>query len=322
MGAPLLASPHGDPANSEGWRLRPSLGATFGGAGMQWFAREVGVEKHPRFLAFANACGLPVPEANLVLDRLLELTRVKYPDGLITGFTDLTLSQALGYGKTAEALVESGFLLRHLATNGYTVHDWMDRNGRFIEDAGRKKKYRKKLKDRGRPRTVRGCPAGIHVEQEQEQESFAGAGPPSGDHSLALTGPEAPSADSSAEILAPALRDIVSGLAAAKEMPRPKRKADWQSGAWEDAQAIGRDTKQASDLMAFAGWVHKQGPCDRVTLARIFRLIVTERILNPIAYFSRDGNAMQSLLGQSAVERAEVEQEQHREADKRMGIGR
>ena len=93
---------------------------------------------------------------------------------------------------------------------------------------------------------------------------------------------------------------------------------DWRVGAWDDARSVAKDGAQAQSLMEFVGAMRKAGVTDRPALCRMMRLVVSEKILNPFAYFSPGGNACQAILGELAVARAEHGKQEIQEADRRF----
>jgi hypothetical protein len=73
--------------------------------------------------------------------------------------------------------------------------------------------------------------------------------------------------------------------------------------------------------MAVLSWLwFTKGVKDWGVLDRVTKHI--SQATNPYAMLQPGGKALEALVGSVAVGRAETEQEAHREADKRMGIGR
>ena len=151
-------------------------------------------------------------------------------------------------------------------------------------------------------------------------ESFAGAGPPSGADSLALT-LEAPSAGSSAEILAPAdTGQILTSIAGKLEM-RAGAKHDPRVRLWQTALSHSNPRAPSGKIMKTLCWLwYDRGVRDWGLLDEATRLIAQAE--NPYALLQPGGGALESLIGKLGVARAEAEQESHKNADRRMGIAR
>lgn len=111
-----------------------------------------------------------------------------------------------------------------------------------------------------------------------------------------------------------ALAAMIVGIANGKKM-RPKE-SDWRPQAWEDARSIGRTPAEAQALMEFAGWLKKHHTQSRYVCQRAMRFIVQNKILNPQAYFSADGKALNALIGENA-ERLHAQEKRQIEAAER-----
>lgn len=134
-----------------------------------WFAVEIDADQHPKFLAFCESSGLKHLEALGILYRLWNVTRKHCPNGRLRGYTQTTL----------EIVLQSPGVVRHLITCGYVedsdgtlvVHDWMERNGRWIKDIRRKRKSIKKIASSDIPEAIRRHSGAISSSSSSSTES-------------------------------------------------------------------------------------------------------------------------------------------------------
>jgi len=98
-------------------------------------------------------------------------------------------------------------------------------------------------------------------------------------------------------------------------MPEPV--PDYRPTLWIIAQAHANDRVSARTVMATLSWLYYQrGVRDQVVLERIARRVV--RAANPYAYLHPGGKAIEAVIGECSVERAESEHASEKEANRRF----
>lgn len=262
------------------------------------------------------------PDPQLVLVCLLTHAdadgNVELPVGVIGTLTGLGVERvgaALGVLEAPDPESRSGEMEgRRIEAYGpgrWTIVNYVKYRGiRHSEDRkeqNREAKRRSRLKklsavsadvSHGQPRSAQ-----VEVEVEAEEEEKA----------RGAVAPLRPPTPGGAE----EIRAIIRG--ASKKFGIPKGGGgDWSKRAWEDARALAESREQANELMEFAGWVMKHHPVPQPVLVKMFRKILEDGIKNPFAYYSEDGNAYQALLGETAVQRAITEKQQHAADDRRF----
>jgi hypothetical protein len=284
---------------------------------LHWFRVDCDLESHPRLLQLAQQIKTDPERALGRIVRFMSWVARHAPRGVLPVGWEVGVSRLYGQG-FPDALRRVGWVEK--TEEGDKFRRWWELNGHLLRDRERKRRG-----DSAEvPGTFPPVSGPTRAQATSTATSTAKARPDavpslrSGTLSRDTPAPEEPGPGNGQQI---SLVGIVKGIAKGKAL-KPPPAPDWRPRAWDDARAASMDVDEAARLMELAGWLRKRGVYDPVIHARVFRVVVDSAIKNPMAYFTRDGAALQALVGEHAVEIAEAEQKQHQLDDEAADLGR
>lgn len=318
---------------------------------MPWFAIDTELEGHPKFHALLSARRWSTERGLAFFYRLFRTVRLHAVTGDITAWDDRYIGAATRITKPAGIvadLVRTGFV--DDVENRRTIHGWMGRNGVYLKE----NIARAKMAEGGRkggaaraataPRDKSGrygppvdrplgssgvnkTPRGHQSHQSEQEHEHKHEHEPRDSVASStdvedLTPPSAAPAAPSPNT-APgdegALLPLVRHMAAVKAIS--EKQPDARAELWELCRRHADKRTSADQLMRVASWLwFEHGKHDVDLIGVALARIAAAR--NPYALLQPGGHALEALVGEIAVARAEKQARKVREDDTRAGLRR